>query len=137
MLTNQNNQNEMFNDLLDPSLLEHLESLEPEQKNWPSLLLELHEIVQKRLAVRGIDMPELAFECVLDIGEHIGGMQVYLPRGDRLRMQIRDIKIWNEFNGSNINALTRKYKLTAQSIYKICAKMRKIESAKRQPDLFS
>ncbi|MFP3345359.1 Mor transcription activator family protein, partial [Halomonas sp. SIMBA_159] len=62
--------------------------------------------------------------------------QVYLPRGDRLRLQIRDMKIWNEFNGRNVKTLARKYDVTEKTIYEVCAKIRKLEIANRQPDLF-
>lgn len=121
---------------LDSSLLDHLDHLPAEQNAWPTILLELHGVLQQRLQKRGIDVPEIALECVLDIGEYMGGMQVYLPRGDRLRQQIRDMKIWNEFNGSNTKILARRYDVTEKTIYEVCARMRKMELAKRQPDLF-
>lgn len=130
-------QTDMFsNDALDPALLDHLSHLPEEAHAWPTILLELHGVILERLKKRGIDAPELALETVLDIGEYMGGMQVYLPRGDRLRLQIRDMKIWNEFNGRNVKTLARKYDVTEKTIYEVCAKMRKLEIAKRQPDLF-
>lgn len=131
-------QHDMFNDkYLTPDILDNLDNLPIEQRAWPAILLELHGVLQKRLTERGIDAPDVALECVLDIGEHMGGMQVYLPRGDRLRQQIRDMKIWNEFNGGNTKILARRYDVTEKTIYEICAKMRKMDQARRQADLFS
>ncbi|MDF2186166.1 MULTISPECIES: Mor transcription activator family protein [Grimontia] len=130
-------QTDLFGDgHLDPSLLEHLDHLPDEHNAWPTILLELHGVLQQRLSKRGIDIPELALECVLDIGEYMGGMQVYLPRGDRLRQQIRDMNIWHEFNGTNTKILARRYDVTEKTIYEVCARMRRMEQTRRQPDLF-
>lgn len=132
----RDNQTDLFNTPLDPSILDHTDHLPDESHCWPSVLMELMGVIQNRLTQRGIDMPELPLEVVLDIGEYMGGSQVYLPKGDRLRQHVRDMQIWNEFNGRNIKTLARKHHVTDKTIYEICARMRKIEQAKRQPDLF-
>ncbi|MGC3833973.1 Mor transcription activator family protein [Moritella viscosa] len=121
---------------LDPSVLAHSSDVSDEQRQWPAMLLELHGVIQATLDKHNIDTPELPLAMVLDISEYMGGMQVYMPRGVRLRQQIRDMEIWKAFNGSNVHQLARHYKVTDKTIYEVCRRMRKIEQQRRQPDLF-
>ncbi|EPT7428694.1 Mor transcription activator family protein [Vibrio cholerae] len=132
-----NTQHDMFvHDAIDPRVLDNVSHLADENRTWPNLLLELHGVIANSLKQHGVDSPEAALQAVLDIGEYMGGVQVYLPRGDRLRQQIRDMKIYKEFNGNNIRQLAHRYHLTDKAIYEIIAKLRKIEQRRRQPDLF-
>ena len=103
---------------------------------WPGLLLELRGIIDDTLEGKGINNKALSLAIVLDIAEYMGGVQVYLPRGDKLRQQGRDIEIYEQFKGNNIKQLAHKYHLTDKTIYEIIAKMRNIELKQRQPDLF-
>ncbi len=72
----------------------------------------------------------------LAIAEHFGGMQFYLPKAKHLHNLARDIKIWHEFNGKNVQALARKYGLTDVRLYEIIREQRQLHQAKYQPQLF-
>jgi len=130
-------QTDMFeHDDIDPSVLDHASGLPLENQRWPSLLLELRSVLNQTLEANGINDNNLSLALVLGIGEHIGGMQVYLPKGDNLKRQLRDIEISDRFNGRNIKQLSREYKVTDKTIYEIIAKMRALETQRRQPTLF-
>ncbi|HAS63216.1 MAG TPA: transcriptional regulator [Vibrio sp.] len=131
------NQQEMFeHEAIDPRVLKNLGHLADENRNWPSLLMELNGVVANTLKMHGIDNSDVSLQVTLDIGEYMGGVQVYLPRGDKLRQQIRDMKIYDEYKGNNIKHLAHKYHVTDKTIYEIIARMRKLEQQQRQPDLF-
>lgn len=130
-------QNDLFDQVeLDPSILEHVNGCMDDTHAWPSLLLELHDVLAHELKQKGIESPTIPLELVLAIGQHMGGFQVYIPRGDALRQQIRDMQIYNEFNGRNIKFLAKKHHVTYKTIYEIIARIRKIEIKKRQLDMF-
>ena len=49
---------------------------------------------------------------------------------------IRDLRVWSEFKGDNTFELAQKYKVTQREIWRITAKMRKLEMKRRQMDMF-
>jgi Mor family transcriptional regulator len=93
-------------------------------------------VLAHELNKNDVESESLSFKLSLAIGNHLGGMQFYLPRGDALVRYIRDMEIWDSFNGRNTKELAHKHHLTEKSIYEILARMRKIEQKRRQPDLF-
>ncbi|CCN69764.1 Mor transcription activator family protein [Vibrio nigripulchritudo] len=131
-------QTDMFENMpIDESVLEHLDFMMEDPKSyWPVLLHEIHTLFDKQLKDSGIDSPDISLKLALALGEFIGGGQVYLPRGDALQRQIRNMEIFNQFNGRNIKVLAKHHHLSEKAIYEIIADMRKIEHAKRQPSLF-
>ena len=109
------------------------------QRAWPELLQELLAIIEQTLLKQGFDdtrSKSLSLKLTLSIAEHMGGIQVYFPRGDKLHKEIRDIEIYNDFTGNNIKQLARLHHLTDKTIYEIVARMRAIELKQRQPTLF-
>ncbi|PTP90107.1 MULTISPECIES: Mor transcription activator family protein [Vibrio] len=131
-------QQDMFEHLeLDESLLDHIDFMAGDPvKFWPVLLHEIHTLLDAQLIQNGIEQSGLSLKLSLALGEFIGGGQVYLPRGDALQRQIRNMEIYNEFTGRNIKPLAKKHHLSEKAIYEIIATMRKIEHARRQPALF-
>lgn len=73
---------DLFGDVRDDSLLDHL-SDETENVRFPSILAELNSILSRELARLGGDSSH-SLELVIAITRHIGGMQIYVPRGQRL-----------------------------------------------------
>lgn len=67
--------------------------------------------------------------------QHWGGLILYFPKGDYILRRERDLKIFNEFNGSNQAWLAQKYDTSVQHIYRIIETMRADELARRQPEL--
>ncbi|MEI6897870.1 MAG: Mor transcription activator family protein [Psychromonas sp.] len=106
---------------------------------WPELLQELLGVIEQTLTTQGFNEAQsksLSLKLTLSISEHMGGIQVYFPRGDKLHKEIRDIEIWRNFKGHNIKQLARQYHLTDKTIYEITSRMRTLESKQRQPELF-
>ncbi len=126
---------DLFGDVRDDSLLEHLGD-ETENVRFPSILSELNAILSRELERLGGD-PALSLELVIAITRHIGGMQVYVPRGQRLEFLVRDMKIWRDYcNRMSIDALVVRYHVTYKTVYKAIRRMRRLEHKKYQPSLF-
>lgn len=68
---------------------------------------------------------------------HWGGQLIYFPIGTAIKLSVRDLAIWNDFNGKNHSDLARKYGVSLQWIYKILKAMRQEDLARRQGALFS
>lgn len=127
-------QHDLFSDEIDSVLLEHATAPE-EQHRWPELLRDIHSLIGDELKKRGADN-NLALPITYAIAKNLGGMQVYIPKGDALDTMIRDMHIWNEFNGTNVAQLALKYKVTFKTVYSVIARMRDAERKRRQPDMF-
>ncbi|ENQ0548233.1 transcriptional regulator [Escherichia coli] len=130
----QMKEQDLFEDLRDDSVLEYLNDYQ-ENTAYPALLSELNALLRKELARIGAD-PAHSLELVVAICRHIGGMQVYVPRGNILENLVRDMRIWRDFNGHNIPELVQRYGVTYKTVYKAIKRMRRLERNKYQPDLF-
>ncbi len=75
----QMKEQDLFEDLRDDSVLEYLHDYQ-ENTAYLALLSELNALLRKELARIGVD-PAHSLELVVAICRHIGGMQVYVPRG--------------------------------------------------------
>ncbi|BBV67826.1 hypothetical protein STW0522KLE44_42140 [Klebsiella sp. STW0522-44] len=129
-----NNNGELFDDMRDDSILAHLDE-EPEGARFPSLLSELNALLRTELERLGYD-PRHSIELVAAISSKMGGMQVYLPRGKALELFLRDMRIWRDFNGDNIQELVERYQVTFPTVYKAIKRMRRHEQRKHQIPLF-
>lgn len=130
----QMKEQDLFEDLRDDSVLEYLHDYQ-ENTAYPALISELNALLRKELARIGAD-PAHSLELVVAICRHIGGMQVYVPRGNILENLVRDMRIWRDFNGHNIPELVQRYRVTYKTVYKAIKRMRRLERNKYQPDLF-
>lgn len=126
---------ELFDDEQDDSLLEYLDNDDGEHVKFPALLTELNELLRGELERLGGN-PRHSLELVIAISKHIGGIQVYLPRGQTLEYLVRDMRIWQDFDGRNVRELANRYHVTFKTVYKAIRRMRRLESQKRQPQLF-
>lgn len=91
----------------------------------------MDEITKNIIKNFTIDMikDELWKDLAADIGienfctmlSHIGGMQMYVPRLDRVLIPARDKLIKKEFDGSNFAFLAKKYSLTERTVRDIIA----------------
>jgi Mor family transcriptional regulator len=94
-----------------------LDSLNPKQLNqltqkWPKNLAELVSIVGNRLAKEKLDKPLLAEKLITDISIYLGGRAIYLPRGRSLSGFLRNLRIYQAFNGSNADELAKEHGLS-------------------------
>ncbi len=118
--------------VIDPRYsAEILKLIEQEMANdssnmWPSTVTDLFNIIKLEFKKQNISDAKVILETAFSIVDYLGGMQVYLPKGDRLRTYIRDMEIYLRFNGRNIRELARHYKQTEQNIYRILAKQKKL-----------
>lgn len=106
---------------------------------WPAETVNFIEAIQSRYVRQGTDLADarkLAIEAVLALAEYAGGRVIYLPKADGINRLIRNKKIWEEFNGSNIDQLSQRYKLTVAQVYAIIREQRTLHSRKIQPGLF-
>jgi|GEM_PF-1748449 len=91
----------------------------------------LGELLDKQVAAfrrRGYDEAEsrsLARTGILVVAELMGGKNWYFPKGEDLRVFLRDIEIARRANRDNIEALAREYRLTPRSIYRIILEQRR------------
>ena len=111
---------------------EHMMSF-PEE--YPELLEQIGQVIYNRLVNHDMASglaTSLTFEITEAIRTEIGGVQQYIPRGLSYELSQRDQKIWNEFNGSNYQALAHKYGLTEMQVRNIVKRARQREMAARQ-----
>lgn len=104
---------------------------------WPANLQSLCEVLRSALISREVpEADNLAEQLATLIGNYMGGRDMYIPSGDRLKIALRDIRIWREFKGNNLEALSRHYGLSERRISKIVEDQRRAFVARRQRGLF-
>jgi len=102
----------------------------------------LSEMIDKQAAAfmrAGHDVTtagHLAQVGVLALAELMGGKSWYFPNAADMREELRDIEIYRRFNGRNLEALAREYRVTLRQMYRIITKQRAAENARRQGQLF-
>ena len=122
-------------------LLLQLDKLPDEQrqdvvKRIPAMLQSLMALYASELRSKGIKDPErLAEHLVITLANYFGGMQLYLPRNDKLALELRNIRIFHQHRGGNTEQLARQYGLTSIQIYHIVREQTLAERARRQMGL--
>lgn len=109
-------------------------------KRWEGSLMEMVELAEHALreALGDQDnVPLLARQVVLRICETMGGEMIYVPRGERLRVAIRDAALFRDWRAgkASIPDLVRKYRLATPTVYDIIARQRALHR-RSEPDLF-
>lgn len=62
---------------------------------------------------------QIGISSLLELAAVVGGQTFYLPKQDRLLLQLRNQRICEEFNGQNAAELARKYHVNQRWIYQI------------------
>lgn len=106
-----------------------LDSLNTQQLNqlkrkWPKNLAVLVSIVDNRLAREKLNKPLLAEKLITDISFYLGGRDIYLPRGGTLALFLRNVRIYQAFNGRNTHELAMEYQLTTRQIGNVIKQVR-------------
>lgn len=123
-------------------LLQQLDNLPVDQrqdvvKRIPAMLQSLMALFTSELRSKGVKEPErLAEHLVICLANYFGGMQLYLPRNDKLSLELRNIRIYQQHRGGNTEQLARQYGLTTIQIYHIVREQTMAERARRQMGLF-
>lgn len=110
----------------------------PYRANVKEMLDELSSIVVGLLKEKQIDdavAKEVGAAAALRLARNWGGVLIYIPRG--LVIDEMHWNLYSEFNGHNTKELARKYNISEQWAYSIIKKMRALDFARRQPDLFA
>lgn len=100
-------------------LKENPELLDFEEVNerWPKLLREIQTLISDVLEKESVkDSNGLSSRLTLELASYIGGMQMYLPQGDKLCEQIIHQLMKKEFNGRNYFEISRRYESSEQSV---------------------
>lgn len=124
------------------ALFDHLDqipSVELENR-WPSLLVEVIDVMQAELLRQNFAADKAkttASKLVGVMAHYFGGKSFYLPAGDKIKEALRDAQIYQEFNGKNVPALVKKYRLSESTIYAILRQQRLLQRKRHQMDLFT
>ncbi|WP_337840491.1 Mor transcription activator family protein [Rheinheimera sp.] len=103
----------------------------------PALLQSLVEIFGACLKSQGLKEPQpVAEKLVITLAEAYGGIYTYLPRNEKLKAELRNIRMYREFNGRNVDELAQRYDITTVQVYAILREQTLAEKARRQMKLF-
>jgi len=90
----------------------------------------------ERLGIDEETATEVAREYAHQLATHFGGQLFYFPKDLALTLMRRDMRIFEEFTGTNHEELARRYNLTVARIYFILDRVRREDLARRQRKLF-
>lgn len=113
----------------------HLARADELCKQWPGVLGDLLAVIGSELRRAGVPdarAADLSGRVALAIGGYMGGRNLYLPSGDRLKLAVRDMLIYAEFNGRNFKYLLKKYRLTKSALYDVLKRERAAYIRRRQ-----
>jgi Mor family transcriptional regulator len=122
----------------DRDLVRNEARLAEAQHAWPKTLVELSDVFAAHFRERGLDEMRAAREArlvVLTLAKHFGGRMWYVPRGDALTRALRDMEIWERFDGTNAQALAGEFGLSFVEIYRTLAEQRRLHRERVQPKL--
>lgn len=114
---------------------EHFKTAAPELLS--DLATTVAGIVSEMLeGVPSISAELIGEECAMRMSEHWRGQNIYFPMArSYMATQVHE-KIYARFNGHNHAELAKEFGFSTVWIYKTIKRMRALEVAKRQPDLF-
>jgi Mor family transcriptional regulator len=119
-----------------------LKNLKPDEredfiKRWPSTLQSLCELMRVTLEGNNVANAIMVSEALATtLSTYLGGRDMYIPNGERLKDALRDIRIWREFKGNNLEVLARDNSLTERRVSQIIAEQRAAFVARKQRRLF-
>lgn len=110
----------------------------PESK-WAPLLAQLVDVLEAMHLRQGRseeDAFKLASDSTMEIAEYFGGRVVYLPRGERLKIALRDAEIHHRWQrGHQIATLAAEYVISDIHLYRVIRQQRALHIRKNQREL--
>lgn len=106
---------------------------------WAQALVDMvrvQEAVYLRHGRSKEDAFALAREGVMALAEYFGGRMWYLPRGDRLRVAMRDAEIFRRARRGNVRDLAEEFSLSEPQLYRIIRQQHALHLRKIQGRLF-
>jgi len=108
--------------------------------DYPEVLSDLREQIAvaltKRTELSGVEVSSASQIVIEELRHHWGGQQIYVPKGLGFQLESRDLQIYREFNGQNLNELARKYDLTVKRLRQIVKEVRRQQAERRQIPMF-
>lgn len=107
--------------------------------DYPKLIRELAEVVDRKLKDRGIeprDAQAVAEDVAEHVREHFGGQPLYWAKGETMRQRHRREQMWEMFDGRNYAEIAQRFGLCLQQAYRQVAIARSEQLARRQGRLF-
>ena len=102
----------------------------------PELVTDLEDQMSACLCSELPMLDKTQAKVVRFITDNWGGQLIYIPKNHIGKVSERDQQVYREFNGKNHAALSKKFALTVQQIYRIVKAVGDAERSKRQTDLF-
>ena len=96
---------------------------------WPAVLAELYDITSDGLKKAGYkqeDCQSISGVVIKALSAMGGGRYFYMPASGSWERSVRDTQLFQDFTGTNIEDLVRKYGISLQSVYSIIRKQREI-----------
>lgn len=108
-------------------------AIEPTLQEWADTLRD----VLVDLEGMSIDVAtRVARETVIRFSEDHRSEQAYIAKAIAHKLDGRDLEIYRRYNGTNINALSREYKVSPRHIRRIAKRGLIIDRIVRDDDLF-
>lgn len=121
----------------DPDSLEQAGVDDVPEERWAQTLVHMVQVTEACLRRSRVQEPEaVARAVVLELANYFGARQWYLPRGDRLRIALRDAEIYRRAKRGNIPQLAQEYGLTDIHVWRIVRDQRALHIQKIQGRLF-
>lgn len=97
------------------------EIVEAARGKWESRVFDMTDVVLATCRrQKAPDAEQLAVCIVMELCNYMGGDVMYFPRGERLRLAVRDRQIFLEHKtGVSLDILIRRYRLTRQRLTQI------------------
>jgi Mor family transcriptional regulator len=112
---------------------------ETARKKWPELLVQLLDCARAtalRMGLAEEQAEQFAYELIRDQANQIGGMQIYIPKGEVLDRAIRDREIYQQAGRTSPEELAQRYKLSMKQIWEIQRTQRQLHIKQTQGSLF-
>lgn len=103
-----------------------LKTLGPHWRGHLALMISVIALTYSRQGLPAEQAHNLAGAAMEALASHMGGRHYYLPTGVRLKNALRDAAIYQEFDGTNIDDLASRYRLTNPRVYQIVAEQREL-----------
>jgi len=110
----------------------------PEDR-WAQTLTDMVRVIEARYRRQGRSEDEafaLARDGVMELAEYFGARMWYLPRGDRLRIALRDAEIYRLARRGNVRELADEHDLSEPQVYRIIRQQKRLHLSKIQGRLF-
>ncbi|WP_299011169.1 Mor transcription activator family protein [uncultured Shewanella sp.] len=104
----------------------------PLDSDYPETVQTIIGMFKDRLKAEGVINENLADKLTLELSIVLGGRDVYIPKLSRLKTFIRNISIFDKFNGDNTKKLADEYDMTPNRIYQIVKEQQAIRKKVRE-----